>query len=717
MNKKQKISVILGLILILFLSGTFSLVKAVGLIDLPNNIDNSQPVGPGPTQEQINALPSFQDLENQMDTPQSAVTESQSIEPPPFAPDLTQGGNQIKTTSNYIMIVQYIAGTIGGFLVQCAAYLTTFALDLNSKILDTNYNPYVISGWRISRDVANLGFVLFIIIIAIATILRYQEYAAKSTLAKLIAVALLVNFSLLGAGVFVDFSNMLTNFFINGATGGSSIGLATAITENFNPQRFLQVKDQSPENASVWSLMTGLISGAFKAILSWIASLFFVIIFTLLLAFVLFALAIMFLIRFVMLDILLVLVPLACLFWVIPATKNLWDKWWHEFMRWVLFAPVATFFLFLAVKMAENTSKLQSFNQSTGSAGLDFKGLANAGFLSEMASGVVLVGFVLGGLIVANSMSITGAKTFYGWAQQAGKWAKGTAGSLSQRTAQRLAMTGSKEKAGEVTTRGQRFAAAISRVPGFRRVGQKLSAFSAPQARAEEVEKYRKDNLVNLSNDGVINQALNPAIRLDRRAEAAVAQELAKRDLIKDSRITPVPGKVSPLLERLLKTSQSMGNINTVLNNRPDLAASAVGLSMGLDIKKVMAKIRADKADEISHDAFKDVDVVSNLSQSHLDRLGRVGETRQKDAILQTITQKLGVYLDDIKDTRRDIEKTIKEIEDAQKKGDNGLATKLIDDRKNLEKKEKSLISGLTPEDQKLLKHYTFISKNINWQA
>lgn len=374
-----------------------------------------------------------------------------------------------QTLGGGVPLAQYIAGTIGGYLVQAAAFFTDFALKINFRILDADFNPFVSTGWSISRDLANLGFVLFIIIIAIATILRYQEYAAKSTLAKLIAVALLVNFSLMGAGVFVDFSNMLTNFFITKATGGTSWSasenwsFATKIAGVFNLGSTLKVK-----SADSGLSIKGLLEGAFTAVVAWIASLFFVIIFTLLLAFVLFALAIMFLIRYIALNVLLVLVPLACLFWVIPATKSLWEKWWSNFMRWILFAPAASFFLFLALRTVIKFNEIT--NTPAGEAFLaggetkntqQFAGLVNYNLPVQIANGVMLVGFVLGGLMVANSLGITGAKTFYGWAQAAGKGARAFAGRKGvQYGTALLRRKGTEEGAKSIAERTQAWAAA-----------------------------------------------------------------------------------------------------------------------------------------------------------------------------------------------------------------------------------------------------------------
>ena len=64
----------------------------------------------------------------------------------------------------------FILGFLGGMCVFLGGTLTNWALDLNSTVLQ---NPTVSTGWIITRDLANLGFVLAIILIAFATILRF----------------------------------------------------------------------------------------------------------------------------------------------------------------------------------------------------------------------------------------------------------------------------------------------------------------------------------------------------------------------------------------------------------------------------------------------------------------------------------------------------------------------------------------------------------------
>src|SRR3989338_7431568 len=79
-----------------------------------------------------------------------------------------------------------------------------------------------IIGWRVTRDVANMFFVFFLLWIAIATIFGFEQYGIKQLLPKLIVTALLINFSLPIAQVVINTSSSLAGVFKQGfdAQGG-----------------------------------------------------------------------------------------------------------------------------------------------------------------------------------------------------------------------------------------------------------------------------------------------------------------------------------------------------------------------------------------------------------------------------------------------------------------------------------------------------------------
>jgi len=128
--------------------------------------------------------------------------------------------------------INYFIGFIGGIIFALAGIFLQMGLELNARLI---LSPLVKTGWLITRDFANLGFVLAIITIAFATILRIETYGVKKMLTRLIMIALLVNFSLPLTGVLIDASGVVSNFFIQKAApqsvGGVNKFAQTKITE------------------------------------------------------------------------------------------------------------------------------------------------------------------------------------------------------------------------------------------------------------------------------------------------------------------------------------------------------------------------------------------------------------------------------------------------------------------------------------------------------
>ena len=68
--------------------------------------------------------------------------------------------------------------------------------------------PFVSNGWGVLRDVTNLAYIFILLYIAINIILGNSGYGDKSLIAKVIITAVFVNFSLFGAKVIVDATNI-----------------------------------------------------------------------------------------------------------------------------------------------------------------------------------------------------------------------------------------------------------------------------------------------------------------------------------------------------------------------------------------------------------------------------------------------------------------------------------------------------------------------------
>jgi len=334
-----------------------------------------------------------------------------------------------------VFFINYVIATIFGYAIAIVSFFISVILALNTHITSS---LIVGEGFKITLAVANLGFVLAIIVIAIMTILRQETYALKSVLWKLVAAAILVNFSLVICAAILNFSDTLSNFFLDSFSGSCTTGtsalnpatynrndcFARALAGSFGPQKLflnLQVNSSSTAGFDAQTLQD---SGSnFAAVLVPFLNLFFPTIFLIVTTIALGGLFIMLLIRYIYLAILLVLMPLAWLLWIFPATSSQWHKWWSKFIEWTMFAPIVLFFIWLAIlsmggantQLNNGTAVFSAFGYQT-SSGSDIASAAAgggfwAGMLGTLLQQTMMVAMVFAGLFMAKAMGITFADT------------------------------------------------------------------------------------------------------------------------------------------------------------------------------------------------------------------------------------------------------------------------------------------------------------------
>lgn len=348
------------------------------------------------------------------------------------------------------VLIEVVLGVLT-FVLSLVTYFVTFLLELNFKILDPvgpAYN-FISVGWTIMRDIANLGFVLFIIIIALATIVRFRDYEAKQLLPRLIGAAILVNFSLAIPSVFLNFSDVLSNYFLNkigleqnsqGNISGSA-KFALALGNIANPTSVLlggtvedMVNDWAGEKTilrAVADVSRKMMGGTFLALA----------------IFVIGALGVLFLVRFVYLHFLLVLAPIVWLFWIIPNLHGQFSNWWKKFLQYAFFLPISIFFLYLTIGVGK---KLYIITQNANMDLFTAKGAGDAirNVIQQVVAGYVVMAFLIGSIIAGKSLSIAGADSALkmgknlvdkgkGWAKKGAK--AGGDAAMRSTTAQGLA--------------------------------------------------------------------------------------------------------------------------------------------------------------------------------------------------------------------------------------------------------------------------------------
>ncbi len=298
----------------------------------------------------------------------------------------------------FVIMIFLWFGKLWAVFLELVVKGTVFLIRYGTEMVDSEA---VRSGFRATLGLTNLLFVLTIIIIAFATILRFENYSIKKMLPKLIIAALLVNFSLLIAGLMIDMSNVFTNYFLQG--GVEANGIASA----FNPQQLLV----SPTNKTGKVKLEGYGFGLFLKILLAISiAVFMTMLMTLTMVWVM----IMVLVRNVWIIFLLIVMPLIWGFWVLPFFQKHWSKWWENFIKWVTYLPSTTFFLWLAVRVAQNDAFKASFGGPD--AQLDFSAVNTSildkggeGLFSIIIRMLIVLGLIIGGLRVSKAFAVIGA--------------------------------------------------------------------------------------------------------------------------------------------------------------------------------------------------------------------------------------------------------------------------------------------------------------------
>jgi len=317
-----------------------------------------------------------------------------------------QGGivaNTAVTAATWtISTIFYAVGYFFSKLLVAAGYILNWSLNLNAHILD---NPAVQIGWTLTRDIANLGFIFVIIFIAFGTILKVESFHLKRLLPKLIAAALLINFSLLVAAVFLDFAGILMNFFFNNAytSSGGDGGIAMALTGAMQVHGFLKTPDVNAATFAAFS----------AASLNYLASLAFLVFATIFGAITLLAIGFMFLVRYIIIGFLLIMLPAAILAWVIGGKT--WDEWTGKFFQYTFFGPLAGFYIYITLKTAMVLSTLNGL-QLSQVVSQDTSGVIS-NIASYLGSMIIMVSMLIYGLNLAQKQCEIGGKEAVGIAK------------------------------------------------------------------------------------------------------------------------------------------------------------------------------------------------------------------------------------------------------------------------------------------------------------
>lgn len=239
--------------------------------------------------------------------------------------------------------------------------------------------PTVATGWVIVRDLSNMFFILILLVIAFATILRVESYNAKKLLPKLLIMAVLINFSKTIFGLIIDFAQVIMLTFVNGfgEYGYNNLVSLFQVDKVLSIQNFN--KDSKVSNLSTAvAIIAGLIA----------------MIITLIVSIVMLAVLVM---RIVMIWIYIILSPLVFLGFAFPPIQKYTGKIWEDFIKQVIVGPLLAFFIWLALITAQTSSS----SLYSGTPGTVCAGISQLFCDYNFQRFIITIGMLIGGLVVA----------------------------------------------------------------------------------------------------------------------------------------------------------------------------------------------------------------------------------------------------------------------------------------------------------------------------
>lgn len=443
------------------------------------------------------------------------------------------------------MLLSPVFGIIGGVLLlilKLLNYLVSLGANLADAILSitsfTKVNVVTI-GWGITRDLANMFFALILLIMSISTILQIDTFSYKAILRRLIIAALLINFSLMFAGIIIDFAQVMTSYFLT--AGAGETGISANLT---NGLKIVQIYNFSNVNQSVIGKIASVMWGT---TFQMIVQEFMAIILMLVAAFSFFAMSFFLIARIVWIWLLLIFAPLAWISFIVPGAPgklgSAWSSWWKEFLNWVFFAPIYSFFLYLALTVAKNGADLGAGSWQRGAAAEAGTAMQSEFFNSPatILQYIVIIMILLGGLKAAKDAGITGAATAMGWVESAGKWAGNKAKDYATRPGQ-WAYDSLANKATQKT--GKAFSAI-----GFKKFGGRIAARGV-QMETEPAERERHKNYAKLlgsMSDQDLQYEINKSLGIRKLLAVRQAKErgLLEKDPIRNFDDTDESNKFS----------------------------------------------------------------------------------------------------------------------------------------------------------------------------
>jgi len=342
-----------------------------------------------------------------------------------------------------LQIIGWVLSWVIAFLGWLITLIITGIIYI-AQYNDFIYSPAVMTGWVMVRDLCNMFFILIVLIIAFATILRIERFSIKQLLKKVIIMAILINFSKTICGLMIDAAGVVMMTFVNGFKdlGGPGITQILGIDmmlklgglqgdTTTQADQGVDIIDRSDERIANADSGNNTV-GFWDIILTYTLALVYMLVAMV----VLLAMLGVLITRMIMLWIYIIISPMAYIASVLPSTSSMASKWWSTFTSYVVTGPMLAFFIWLSLSTLMSVSSSNPYNVTTtmlngpATNGLTTASGSKIGTTDFFIGYVVAIGLLIGGLIVSKEYGgVVGSAAGWGYNQIKGgaNWAKQTA--------------------------------------------------------------------------------------------------------------------------------------------------------------------------------------------------------------------------------------------------------------------------------------------------
>jgi len=271
----------------------------------------------------------------------------------------------------------------------------------------TGLQTAINTGWTVFRDIANILIIALFVFIAISTILGIEQYGYKKLIARVLIIAILINFSLLFTNMIIDASDFTAYQFYaqmskqsNTEGGVQNFDMGAAFLKSMKIDTFAATQKSVQNFGAQLSASSNTLQG--------LGSLGYGIFLSLLLmavAIVLFYGSFIIGMRAVVFVLLMITASLAFATYLIPNyAQSGWSKWWKALLQNAVLAPIMMIFLFITLTILQAAATLAS-GQSLGQALTSSNINAQPGFWAIFFVYILGVGFLYASFKVSNMLA------------------------------------------------------------------------------------------------------------------------------------------------------------------------------------------------------------------------------------------------------------------------------------------------------------------------